>query len=245
MGNLRRKLIRPLLAAFAIATGALALVSLPSCASDKKDATVAPTPALTAQEALSRARGAMTSTPGFNFELTHPTGATSLPGGLFLTRATGSVLAPDRLSVTAEANFGRAFVRVSAIVIGADTYMTNFLTGAWSPVPAADSPFAFLDPIGLVTSLLGEVQDVSFAAPVAAGADLVIAGRMPAKPFAALVGTVDESKVISVRLTFDATTFVLKEVLAEGALQPGDGPTAARLITLSGYADTISIEKPV
>ncbi len=187
----------------------------------------------------------MAAAQSFKFELTHPAGATALPGGLFLTRAEGAALAPDRLSLRAEANLGRVFVKVDAVVIGADTYMTNFLTGAWAKVPAADSPFAFLDVPGLVSSLLGEVVSPTIAAESQAGADIVVTGQLPARPLAALVGTVDESKTANVRLTLDKETFRLKEVLIEGPIQQGEGENASRLIKFSGYGETTSIVPPL
>ena len=223
----------------ALLAAALAVVS---CGGGKK---AAQAPAITPWEALARSKAAMAAAQSFKFELAHPTGATQLPGGLFLTRADGAVVAPDRLSVNAEANFGRVFIKVQAVVIGRDTYMTNFLTGAWSAIPPEDSPFAFLDPIGLVASLVGEVTGPAFPEPLKAGGDLVIKGRISAKPLAALVGSVDESKTVDVRLTLDPASYLLKEVLVEGAVQPGEGQNAARLIKLSGFGEPISIERPV
>jgi hypothetical protein len=187
----------------------------------------------------------MAAVPGFKFELTHPSGTTELPGGLFLTRADGAVLSANRLQVNAEANFGRVFIRVRAVVIDGETYMTNFLTGSWGKVDAANSPFAFLDPVGLVASLLGEVTGPSFESARPGGGDYVVLGRISAVPLAQLVGTVDETKTVSVRLTIDAQTFLLEEVAVDGPLQAGDGEGASRLIRLSGFDSEITIEPPV
>jgi hypothetical protein len=226
----------PILAALS----AMAAVAIMGCGGDKTAA-----PAISPQEALSKSRAAMAAVAGFKFELTHPSGATSLPGGLFLTRADGAVAAPDRVAVNAEANFGRVFVKVQAVVIGGETYMTNFLTGAWAAVPPQDSPFSFLDPPKLVASLLGEVKEPSFVEQPKTGGDMVVAGKVSAAPFAALVGAVDASKTVAVKLKLDPGTFVLKEALVEGALQTGDGAGAARLIKFSGFGEQIKVERPM
>ena len=226
---------------FLAALSALAAVAIMGRGGDKP----ASAPSVSPQEALSRSRAAMAEVAGFKFELTHPSGATSLPGGMFLTRAEGAFAAPDRLAVNAEANFGRVFVKVQAVVIGGETYMTNFLTGAWAAVPAEDSPFSFLDPPKLVASLLGEVKEASFAEQPRTGGDIVVAGKVSAAPFAALVGEVDASKTVSVKLKLAPGTFVLKEALVEGALQLGEGPGAARLIKFSGSGEEIRVERPM
>lgn len=225
---------------FLAALSAVAVLAIMGCGGDKTAG-----PAVSPQEALSRSKAAMAAVAGFKFELTHPAGATSLPGGLFLTRADGAVAAPDRLAVNAEANFGRVFVKVQAVVIGGETYMTNFLTGAWAAVPPQDSPFSFLDPPRLVASLLGEVTGPSFVERPRPGGDLVVAGKISAAPFAALVGAVDASKTVAVKLKLEAGTFFLKEALVEGALQTGDGPAAARLIKFSGFGEEIKVERPM
>ena len=123
--------------------------------------------------------------------------------------------------------------------------MTNFLTGAWSPIPAADSPFGFLDPVKFVSDMLGQVAVPAYDAGDAGSVGLVVRGQISAAPFAALVGTVDPSKTVRVRLTLDPKTYLLKEVLIEGQVQPDDGPNAARLLRLSGFGEQIVIEKPV
>ncbi len=62
---------------------------------------------------------------------------------------------------------------------------------------------------------------------------------------AALVGAVDPTKTVKVKLTLDPKMYLLKQVLIEGRVQPEDGPNAARLIKLSGFGEQIVIEKPV
>ncbi len=199
----------------------------------------------TAEDILVQASDAMSAASSFSFVMSHPSGTTSLPGGLFLTRADGAVVSPDRLVVNAEANYGRVFVNVSGIVIGEKAYMTNFLTGAWSRVAPEDSPFAFLDPVSLVSDLITKVEAPRFGGDAGVAGATVITGTMPAKPFEALVGTVDETRTVAVRLTFDAETLLLKQVLIEGALQVEDGPRASRLVEFSMYGENIAIEPPV
>ena len=223
----------------------LALVSASAAFSCGSSQAATSVPTITAAEVLSRASAATLQVESFEFALSHPSGTTSLPGGLFLTRADGAVVSPDRLVVNAEANYGRVFVKVSGVVIEDRTYMTNFITGAWSEIPAADSPFAFLDPVGLLVGLLGQVEQAGYADGGQEVGTAVIVGVMPAAPLAALVGIVDESKSVAVRLRIDRTTFLLQDALIEGALQPGDGPKASRKVEFSAYNEPIVIDSPL
>ena len=61
----------------------------------------------------------------------------------------------------------------------------------------------------------------------------------------ALVGSVEAGSVLNVRLTLERETYRLTEALITGRLQTQDEPDTARLIRLSGFDSTITIEPPV
>ena len=218
---------------------------LAACSSGTEPATT-PTQEIqiTAEEALARALQTMRAIPGFRFEMTHPTGSTELSGGLQLRKASGAAVNPGRLELEAEADLGRAFVRVQAIVIDGETWMTNFLTGNWSKIPPEDSPFSFLDPIQLVVNVLDQVTAPA-RLPSESEGTLLLTGKAPAIAFRSLVGRVDEAAQIDVRLTLDSTSFALLEAEIIGHLQPNDGADAVWLIELSGFDSNILIEPPI
>jgi hypothetical protein len=213
-----------------------------ACSSSGSDGDAAPS----AAEALESARAAMAEVDHFQFELTHPQGSTALPGGLSLRRAEGATIRPDRLSVKAEADLGRVFVRVDAVIIGDQTWMTNPLTGNWAPLASEDSPFNFLDVTQLVVNLLGELSDVSYPAEGPAGSGpLVLEGNIPAGALSPLVGTVQQDSVLSARLVVDRESFVLTEARVSGKLQPSDEDNYVRLFRLSGFDAQTVIEPPI
>lgn len=201
---------------------------------------------LSPQAVLDNARAAMAGVPQFEFELTHPEGTTALDGGLDLRRAEGAVIAPGRLSVEAEANLGRVFVRVEAIVVEGQTWMTNPLTGNWSRIAPQDSPFSFLDPVRLVTNVLAQTTDPAYpAAGGASGGKIVLNGKVPSEALQPLVGTVLPGAILDVQLTVDAQSFLLTSARLSGRLQPEDGDNFVRLITFSGFDADLTIEPPV
>lgn len=201
-------------------------------------------PTVTAPEAVTKSRNAMADLVSFRFELTHDSGFTALSGGLELTRA-GGVVTQNGLDLEAEAKIGRAFVRVEAVVIDDQTWMTNPLTGAWSEIPPEDSPFSFLDPVKLVADILGDTQDAVFPENPRANGDITITGRIQATALAALVGVVDPDAVPAVTLTLSSDTYLLKKIVIFGVAQPEDDENTTRVISLSEFDNPVSLKPPI
>ena len=201
-------------------------------------------PTVTAPEAVALSREAMADLESFRFELTHDSGFTALSGGFELTWA-GGVVTQNGLDLEAEADIGNAFVKIEAIVIDDQTWMTNLLTGAWSEIPPEDSPFSFLDPVKLVADILGDTRNAVFPANSREDGGLTIEGRIPATTLAALVGVVDPDAVPAVTLTLDAGTYLLKKIVIVGVAQPEDDENTTRVITLSEFNTPVSLKPPI
>jgi len=201
-------------------------------------------PPITATEAVQQSRDAMRNLESFSFQLTHESGHTTLSGALELTRA-GGLVATNGLDLEAEANIGRAFVRVEAVVIGEQTWMTNPLTGVWSEIAPEDSPFSFLDPVKLVADILGDTLDAEYSTEGTLDGQFIISGKIPANSLATLVGSVDPSAMPELVLSLDAETKVLKQVSITGIVQPEDEEGTIRVITLSEFDKKVSLEPPI
>ncbi|MBT4142434.1 MAG: LppX_LprAFG lipoprotein [Chloroflexi bacterium] len=187
----------------------------------------------------------MANLGSFSFQLTHESGHTTLSGALQLTRA-GGFVATNGLDIEAEANIGRAFVRVEAVVIGEQTWMTNPITGVWSEIAPEDSPFAFLDPVNLVSDILGDTQQAAYPSEdQSSNGDTQISGKIPAQSLAALVGSVDTDAVPSVLLTIDSSSNLLKKIVISGVVQAEDEPETIRVITLFKFDEPSTLEPPI
>lgn len=225
------------------ATATLMLLSIIGCSGS--DPNPEPTErVISASEAIEFSKSAMGDLDSFSFQLTHESGHTTLSGALELSRA-GGLVATNGLDLEAEANIGRAFVRVEAVVIDEQTWMTNPLTGVWSEIPPEDSPFSFLDPVKLVADILGDTQDAEYAVESAPIGEYRISGNIPASALATLVGTVDPEAVPSIVLNINADAGVLKRVEISGKVQPEDDLNTVRIITLSEFNKQVSLEPPI
>jgi len=234
---------KTLLKSLAAITALMLLLALAAC-SRAEPAPVPGTPLITASETVSLSRVATAGLRSFSFELTHDSGHTTLSGAIELTRASGLV-ATNGLDLEAEANIGRAFVRVEAVVIGEQTWMTNPLTGVWSEIAPEDSPFAFLDPVKLVADILGDTQQATYLADSSSNGNVMIEGQIPAESLAALVGTVDPNALPTVLLTVDATSHLLKKIVLSGIVQPEDEIDTIRVITFLEFNKQTLLEPPI
>ncbi|MDA1279034.1 MAG: LppX_LprAFG lipoprotein [Chloroflexi bacterium] len=228
---------------FALTIASIAVVVIGCSKQSAPEPTLAD-PAITASEVVANSRDAMGELDSFKFELTHDSGNTALAGGLKLTRA-GGVVSPVGLDLEAEANIGRAFVRVSAIVIDEKTWMTNPLTGTWSEIPPEESPFSFLDPVKLVADILGETQDPVYRETPGTGKELTVDGSIAATTLAALVGSVDPQAIPNVTLTVDPVSFFLKKIIINGVVQPEDDVGTVRVIHLSEFDKPVALAPPI
>ncbi len=224
----------------------LLVVSLSVACSTSEPTPVTNTaPQFTAAEVVDLSKTSMGNLDSFSFQLTHDSGHTTLSGALQLTRA-GGFVATNGLDLEAEANIGRAFVRVEAVVIGEQTWMTNPLTGVWSEIAPEDSPFAFLDPVKLVADILGDTRQAAYPAnDQASSDDTEISGLIPAKSLAALVGSVDPDAIPNVLLTIDSSSNLLKKIVISGVVQAEDEPGTIRVITLTKFDEPSTLEPPI
>ncbi len=220
----------------------MTMLLIVGCSSDESGDLDVPS----AEDSLANSRVAMAEVPQFEFELTHPEGKTSLDGGLELRRADGAVISPSRLKVNAEADFEQFFVRVNAVVIDGETWMTNPLTGNWAVIAPEDSPFSFLDPVRLVTNVLAQTTDPVYPdAGATSNGQIVLNGKVPSEALQPLVGTVLPGELLDVTLRLDPETFLLSSARLNGRLQPEDQSDFVRLIELSGFDSELVIEPPI
>lgn len=240
-----KTLNRPQFTPFSFGTSVIAVLVLvlAGCASSNGSGDIE---LPSAEESLSNARAAIADVSQFEFELTHPEGTTSLDGGLDLRRAGGAVISPGRLKVNAEADLGRIFVKIDAVVIDGDTWMTNPLTSNWAEIAPEDSPFSFLDPVQLVTNVLAQTSDPAYPEDGGVQGGLIaLNGKIPSEALQPLVGTVLPGEVLDVSMRLEADTFIIRSARLMGRLQPGDESNYVRLITLSGFDSELVIEPPI
>ena len=204
-----------------------------------------PTPVpLEPDEAKANAIDAIVDAGSIWFLLEHENGFTEALGGLELTRVEGAITETG-MSITAEANLGRIYIEVDAILIGTSTWLTNPLTGEWELLPNEENPIGFLQPIAAVRGVLEGLTSAEFIEPPEPGADYLLTSPLKAEALKSLLGEIIPDGIGVADVVIDHETFEMKSARITGALQIRDSDTTVRILEMSRYGEKFVIEQPI
>ncbi len=204
-----------------------------------------PTPVpLEPDEAKANAIDALVDAGSIWFLLEHENGFTEALGGLELTRVEGAITETG-MSITAEANLGRIYIEVDAILIGTSTWLTNPLTGEWELLPNEENPIGFLQPIAAVRGVLEGLTSAEFIEPPEPGADYLLTSPLKAEALKSLLGEIIPDGIGVADVVIDHETFEMKSARITGALQIRDSDTTVRILEMSRYGEKFVIEQPI
>ena len=224
----------------------LAAAAILSCGEQGPPPTPTPTP-IDPAALVSRAAQALGDLDSFHFTLSHPEGGTPMLEALLIHDAEGDVLKPDRLAVEFGGVFGNIYITASFISIGEDNFMTNPFSGDWEVVPAEINPIAFFSPERGITNIVGSISKPTLLDSDESG--WRIAGLLPPQALESIFGDTissdDESDWVSVELTLDAESYLMRSVKMEGRVTEREPPGTVREITLSGFNEPPEIEPPL
>ncbi len=238
------------LLAFLGAQAALACSSAPEpTVQPTPTVAVAPSPTPTPvppnpNEVVGRASAALVEAGSVWFLLKHQNGFTEALGGLELTRVEGAIN-DYGMSINAEANLGRIYIEVDAVLIGTDTWLTNPLTGEWELLPQEENPIGFLQPIAAIKGVLDGLEDAEFIEPPESGEDFLITSPLKAEALASLLGETRPNGVGVAEVVFDHQSFEMKSARITGALQLRDTDETVRILEISRYGETFDIKPPI
>ena len=207
--------------------------------------TPTPTPVpLEPDEVVSNAIDSLVEAGSIWFLLEHENGFTEALGGLELTRVEGAITETG-MSITAEANLGRIYIEVDAILIGTSTWLTNPLTGEWELLPDEDNPIGFLQPIAAVRGVLEGLTSADFIEPPEPGVDYLITSPLKAEALKSLLGEIIPDGIGVAEVVIDHETFEMKSARIKGTLQIRDSDTTVRILEMSRYGEAFVIEQPI
>ena len=208
-------------------------------------ATATPTPEpLQPDEVIQRATAVLEDEGSMWFVLDHENGFTEALGGLELQHIEGAIN-ETAMSISAEANLGRVYIEVDAILIGRDTWLTNPLTGVWEILPQEENPVGFLQPIAAVHDVLASFTEPEFLEPHQTGEDYEISSPLVSDGLRSLLGDIKPGSAGTGVVVIDHKTFHLKSARITGAMQNRDSEQTVRIIELSRYGEEFIIDPPI
>ncbi len=237
----------------AVAVVVAALVTI-SCGGAEVDATAAlgpsPTPTPTpppidAEATLSRSGKIMGQLRSFSFNLKHKGGGTEFLPGMIVEEAAGTVVNPDKISVSFSGTFGEKYAyRASLVTLGGESYMTNPLTDVWEAMPTGVSPLGFFNPTQGIAGIMLQLGQVRLAGDGARGGELRLSGVLPAAALAPLLGGTLEGVTVRVELVIDSMALYLLQARIMGRVTPNDPEGIVRVIVVSAFDEPVVIEAP-
>ena len=230
---------RGLSVAVALAASLMA-VALAGCAFGSSPE---PTPTPVSPDVLLAESGAaMSALRSFRFSLAHNKDGTPLADNLTVSEAEGAVVSPDRITVEFSGTFGSFSIRSGIVSIGADSYMTNPLTGEWESVASGVSPLAFFDPQSGVGAMMRSVENPTLAS--VSDDAFVVAGDLAVSVLAPILGGAATDGDVRAELTIAADTRLLEKAVIEGRVTADETDGLIRTIELWDFDAPISIEPP-
>ncbi len=208
-------------------------------------ATPVPTPTpINVEELLRRSGEATASLDTFHFRLEHNDGgSTPFSDTLDIIEAEGDVVSPDSISISFSGKFGGRFaMRASLITIGAESYMTNPLSGNWEEVAAEVSPLGFFDPQRGIGAMMTGMRNPTLASNTKD--EFRIDGDLDVEALRPLLGDAAQSGSVRVEVTLDKNTLFMTKAVIEGRVTATEPDGVARTITLSRFNEPISISAP-
>src|SRR5262245_56698649 len=203
-------------------------------------------PDLTPAQVIEKAGPAMQAANSFHFNMEARKLDKLLPG-IYISKASGDVAKPDKLSADVNAIAFGVPVNIKAVVDGDQQYMTDPGSGAWMSSSLMIDVSQYFNPDKGVADILNNVKDLK-----SDGTESVdnteayrLKGRVPASALQSLSPVVTAKDDITTTLWIGSSDYLLRQVRLEGPIDASEPANVVRTITFSEYNKPVKIETPV
>ena len=203
-------------------------------------------PALSAAEIISKSYDAMQGLNSFHFLLDQTGGSTPIALGIEMTKAEGDIVRPDKMQMTMSGTVANMAIDVKLITSGAETFMTNPLSGNWEALPPQFQVLSVFDPdTGIVTI----IKDIT--APALLNDELVdntlcyhLKGNIASENLLPLTGNAASGVVIAADVWIGKNDFLVRQVKLDGKITAGEKDGIVRTLTLTNFNKEVTINLP-
>jgi lipoprotein LprG len=214
-----------------------ALLSLSACGEPEK---------LPPDQVIQKSAPAMQAVNSFHFALDTSKLAKPMPG-LFITKAQGDVVKPDKLAGDVTAAYSGVPINIKVVVDGKSQYMTDPASGKWGAMSPAFNVVQFFDPTKGVSDILANVKN-----PTDDGTEAIdgvacyrLKATVPTSALKSLSPEVTATADLTTTLWVGSSDFLLRKVQMQGPIIQGEPTDIVRTITISNYNKEAKIETPV
>jgi lipoprotein LprG len=207
---------------------------------------VPPTPTPTPAQIAQQSAAAMAGLKSAHFILSiegqpQPTGF-----GFQLLGAEGDVVAPDKLKARLKARLGQSPVDSELVVLGKERFLKNPFSGKFEPLMLQIGSLAMLDPDHGAPLLLRDLQNPTAGAREQVdGVDSdVLSGTLNPADLTALFGGTPVSDPVQAQVWIGTVDRLVRKVRLSGPIATGEPAAIVRTLTLSGFNQDVTIERP-
>lgn len=203
-------------------------------------------PDLPPAQVIEKAAPAMQEASSFHFGLDTSKLVKPLPG-IFLSKASGDVAKPDKLSADVTATYFGITVNIKAVVDGDKQYMTDPTSGAWQSTGLAIDVKQYFNPSKGVTDILGSIKNLASDGKESVDntENYRLTGSVPTSALKALSTEVTAQTDLTTTLWIGKSDYLLRRVRLQGPLATGEPADIVRTINFSNYNKPVKIETPV
>jgi lipoprotein LprG len=221
-----------------LASLGMLLVILAGCGEPEK-------PNLTPDQVIEKAIPALQNANSFHFNL-ETSKINKPPPGLFVTKADGDVVRPDKLVGEVSALAFGLPVEIKVVVDGNQQYMTDPASGQWGRMSSMLNVSEYFNPNG-VGDIMAGVKDLQADGNESLdGTDTYrLKGTVSAEALKKLSPEVDATGDLQTVLWIGSTDFLLRRVQLTGPFFQGEPEDITRSINMSDYNKQVKVETPV
>jgi hypothetical protein len=229
----------------AVLIGALALAACGGGGGQKAKVTTGALPS--ASEILSGVVDRVATVKSFHFRLEHENGFSPIPLDLKLRSAEGDVEVPGRIRAKLDAEAGGALLRVEVIGIEDKAWMTNPFSREWQELPKGTTIKAIFDPAEGIQAVARSLQHVSVSGldNVGGSDTYLLEGDVDSGVLKAAVPIAEPGLIVIVKLWADVEDYSILQIRLEGPFAPDEPENIVRILHLSNFDESVSIEPPV
>jgi lipoprotein LprG len=196
-------------------------------------------------QVIQKAAPAMQAANSFHFTVETSKPPKPLPG-LFINRAEGDVVKPDKLLADVQATYAGLAINAKVVVDGKSQYMTDPVTGKWASMSTALNVMQFFDPAKGISDILANLKDLTADGNESLdGADTYrLKGTVQATVLKSLSPEVTATGTLPATLWIGSSDFLLRRVRLEGALVGNEPASTIRTLNFKDYDKPMKIETP-
>ena len=201
---------------------------------------------LTASEVLTKSYESMQNATSFHFTMEHSSAGTPISKKILMTNLSGDIVSPDKLQATITGTYSDMAIEISLVTVGEQTYMTNPISGAWEPAPAAFQVLNVFDPgtgVGAIIKGLADVTDLGNE-KLGKTSCYHLSGNVLSESLAPLTGTTATGVKIATEVWISQKTLLVQQVKLNGKITDNEQDGITRILTFTNYNKEIDIKLP-